>query len=163
MCKIRVWLYCRIRWVLGDGLHSLLVYASESKAGTAVPWRSNSWVLLPHLMGWILLMASLLPGDLLCSKSWWFSFGSPQHHYGALLATLFRPSVIRGSQLPPGQFSLFRLPQLLERDRMGFMKVFPSFLLALRSVTYLHMLCCMAWWQRQGCRKGTIKDVRPWK
>lgn len=61
--------------------------------------------------------------------------------------------VKRGSQLPPGHISLFPLPQLLVRDGMGFMRVFLSSLLAVRSVAHLHVLCCMVWWQQQGCAR----------
>lgn len=42
MCKICVWLHCRIGWVLDDELHSSLMYAYESEAGTTVHRRNNT-------------------------------------------------------------------------------------------------------------------------
>lgn len=75
MCKMWVWLYCRIRSVSDDELCSSFACACESQAGTAVGQRKNSCVLLCHLMDWILLTASLTPGDFFCIKSWCFPLG----------------------------------------------------------------------------------------
>lgn len=100
LCKILIQLYCRIRWVLDDELHSSLLHAYESKAGATVHWRNISCVLLPHLMGWILLTASLTPGDLFYSKSWWFSSGSPRCQQGAPPAALRKEEGVLQGRFP---------------------------------------------------------------